>query len=258
MNLLRICSSIFLIIGLCALGYADEHFPFLAQVSKESVNIRAGANTNFEKLDKLSKGAEVVVLGKKFDWYKVQLPSTSKAYIRADYLKMNQNSVAELMGDKVHIRALPNSDSTSLGMIKKGELVRVVAQTNGWWQIDPPASTFGWVREDFLTVKSASVDASLIKQPLRLQEQIPVGKAPMVKASALNTVEVKGRLKALAEPKANIRYELFIDGKTTYYVQSIPSIDRFKGAVVLIKGFVISDQSYDYPVLRVLSISLLL
>ena len=72
MKFFQICSSVLLLIGLCALGYADEHFPFLAQVSKESVNIRAGANTNFEKLDKLNLGAEIVVLGKTFTWYKVQ------------------------------------------------------------------------------------------------------------------------------------------------------------------------------------------
>ncbi|MEI7999118.1 MAG: SH3 domain-containing protein, partial [Candidatus Omnitrophota bacterium] len=135
---LRICSSVFLIIALQAIGYADEHFPFLAQVAKESVNIRSGANTNFEKLDKLNRGSEVVVLGKSFDWYKVQLPRTSKAYIRADYLKIRQDSIADLTGDKVNIRALPNSNSTSLGVIKKGEFLKTIVLTNGWWQVEPP------------------------------------------------------------------------------------------------------------------------
>jgi N-acetylmuramoyl-L-alanine amidase len=150
MKLLRICSSVFLIIGLCAIGYAGEHFPFPAQITKESVNIRAGANANFEKVDKVSKGIEIVILGKSFDWYKVQLPKTAKAYIRADYLKLNQNSMAELIGDKVNIRAAANSESTSLGVIQKGDLVKVITQTNGWWQIEPPVQATGWIQQDFL------------------------------------------------------------------------------------------------------------
>ncbi|MBF0489775.1 MAG: SH3 domain-containing protein [Candidatus Omnitrophica bacterium] len=251
MKSLRICSFVFLIIGLAALGYADEHFPFQAQVSKESVNIRAGANTNFEKLDKLNRGAELIVLGKSFDWYKVQLPITAKAYIRADYLKINQNLVGELIGDKVNVRAAPNSESTSLGMIKKGTLLRLIAQINGWWQIEPPASAMGWVRQDFLSVKSSTVDSSIIRKSLHLEE---------TNNKSLATIEIKGRLKQIVEPKADMRYELNVDGKIVYYVQSVPSLDRFKGATVLIKGFVKSDSShpYNYPILRVISISLLL
>ena len=42
-----ICSSVFLAFAFLTPGYADEHFPFLAEVSKESVNVRAGPNTNF-------------------------------------------------------------------------------------------------------------------------------------------------------------------------------------------------------------------
>ncbi len=233
-------------IGLSALGYADEHFPFLAQVSKESVNIRSGANTNFEKLDKLSKGAEVIVLGKAFDWYKVQLPSTTKAFVRADYVKINQNSNGQILGDKVHIRAAPNSESTSLGIIKQGEPVKTVAQVNGWWQIEPPTQAVGWIRQDFLSLKSTKIET---KTPVEHKEN---------KAPAVTTVDVKGKLTALALPKGDLRYELLVDGKVVYYIRSTPNLDHFKGATVLIKGIVTSDQSNDHPVLRVVNISLLL
>jgi uncharacterized protein YgiM (DUF1202 family) len=249
MKFFQICSSVFLIIGLWTVGYADEHFPFLAQVSKESVNIRAGANTNFEKLAKLSQGTEVIVLAKKFDWYKVQLPITAKTYIRADYLKINQNAIAEVIGDKVNIRATANSDGTSIGMAHKGELVKIITQTNGWWQIEAPSEAVGWIRQDFISLKSKTATPRGV---LRLEEQ--------VKSKNVVTVEVKGKLMPLAESKDNLRYKFVTNNQTAYYVQNIPNIDRFKGATVLIKGVILSDShhSYDYPVLRVVSISLLL
>ena len=253
MNISRICSSVFLILGLYTQGYADEQFPFLAQVSKESVNIRAGANTNFEVIDKLKLGSQIVVLSKSYDWYKIQLPISSKAFIRADYLLIRSHSVAELLGDKVNIRASANSDSSSLGRLKKGELVKLVKQTNEWWQIEPPLETFGWIREDFISFKSRVVDSSFMREPL-------VFPAQETHKNTFTTTDVKGQLKSLASSEANIRYELMINGKLAYYIQSIPNIDRFKNATVLIKGVVIADPDhrYEYPMLRAINISLLL
>src|SRR5476649_1600829 len=96
------CSSVFLVFAFIAPGYADEHFPFLAEVSKESVNVRAGPNTNFEKVDKLDKGVQVVVLGRSYEWYKVQPLSTTKAYIRSDYLTIKPGEdTAQVLGDNV-------------------------------------------------------------------------------------------------------------------------------------------------------------
>ena len=81
-------------------GFADEHFPFLAEVSKESVNVRAGPNTNFEKIDKLNKATQVVVLGRSYEWYKVQPLPTTKAYIRSDYLNIERTGLADVAGGK--------------------------------------------------------------------------------------------------------------------------------------------------------------
>ena len=251
MNIFRICSFVFLIIGLSALGYADEHFPFLAKVSKKSVNVRAGANTNFEKIAQFNEGDDVVVLGKSYDWYKVQLPILTKCYIRADYLKIGSHGRGELIGDNVNIRAMANSDSSSLGILKKGELVKVIAQTKDWWQIEPPAQATGWIRQDFLSVKSLTVDASVIKKPMKVEDV-------KIQEKSLATTDVKGKLVPLAEPKADMRFMLLVNGQTAYYVQTVPHMERFKGAEVMIKGIVITDDRYDHPVLRVINISLLL
>ena len=133
-------------------GFADEHFPFLAEVSKESVNVRAGPNTNFEKVDKLTKDTKVVVLGHRYEWYKVQPMPTTKEYVRSDYVKMTEGSlmIAAVTGDNVNVRARPSSNAATLGEIKKGILVKVVSQTNGWSEISPVAGTAAWIHQDFL------------------------------------------------------------------------------------------------------------
>ncbi|HLD88450.1 MAG TPA: SH3 domain-containing protein [Candidatus Omnitrophota bacterium] len=117
------CSSVFLCL-VFAQGYADEHFPFLGEASKESVHIRAGANINFESLGKLNKGGQVVVTGRHYEWYKVQLPAAASAYVRADYVKDTGNTTGTIMTDKVNVRARSNSESSSLGQMNKGDLVK--------------------------------------------------------------------------------------------------------------------------------------
>ena len=152
------CSSVFLCLAF-AQGYADEHFPFLGEASKGSVHVRAGANINFESLGKLSKGDRVVVTGRHYEWYKVRLPAAASAYVRADYVKDMGNATGTIIADKVNIRARANSESSSLGQMNKGDLVKFVehvqvppqaGQVNGWWKIKPPASAEGWVHADLI------------------------------------------------------------------------------------------------------------
>ncbi len=168
-RLFLICSSVILFYTLSVQGYADEHFPFLGEVSKESVNVRAGANTNFEKIDKLSHGDQVVVLGHQYEWYKIQLPTTAKAFIRADYVQMKEGSIAVVIGDKVNVRALANSDAASLGQITKGRFVKVLEQANGWCRIEGSAGTVAWVHQDFVIMKSPIVPTDMIAQELQFE-----------------------------------------------------------------------------------------
>ncbi|MBF0511915.1 MAG: SH3 domain-containing protein, partial [Candidatus Omnitrophica bacterium] len=142
------CSSVFLAFAFMAEGFADEHFPFLAQVVKESVNVRAGPNTNFEKIDKLTKGAEVVVLGRSYEWYKIQPLPTTKLYIRSDYLKIKEGQdIAIVMGDKVNVRAGASSTSSALGQVRQGTMVTVLEDNQGWARIGPVRSTVDWVHQ---------------------------------------------------------------------------------------------------------------
>src|SRR5580698_8781060 len=107
-----LCSIVFLVFAFLTPGFADEHFPFLAVVSRESVNVRAGPNTNFEKIDKLNQGTQVVVLGRSFEWYEIQPLPTTNVYIRSDYLKLAEGgTIARVIGDNVNVRCRASSDA---------------------------------------------------------------------------------------------------------------------------------------------------
>ena len=72
----------------------------------------------------------MVVLGRSYEWYKIQPLSTTKAYIRSDYLKIKEGeALAVVLGDNVNVRCSASSDAASLGEVKKGTLVKVLEQS---------------------------------------------------------------------------------------------------------------------------------
>ena len=256
------CSSVFLIFAFIAPGFADEHFPFLAEVSKESVNVRAGPNTNFEKVDKLSKGSRVLVLGRLYEWYKIQPLSTTKAYIRSDYLKIKEGeAIALVLGDNVNVRCRASSDAASLGEVKKGTLVKILEQSHGWCRLEPVAGTAVWIHQDFLTEISTDVTASLLIPTIHVTAAEPLIKDTPKRKIIVDTVSLQGKLQALPQAlSADVHYEIVIDDKNIYYIKDIPKISNFANMVVDVEGSVIADpqEKSTYPLVHINKIALVL
>ena len=273
-KILTICSSVFLIFAFIAPGFADEHFPFLAQVIKESVNVRAGPNTNFEKIDKLNKGSRVVVLGRNYEWYKIQPLSTTKAYIRSDYLNIIKGEgLALVLGDNVNVRCSANSGAASLGEVKKGTLVRVLKEAGetgkapktgnlGWIRLAPLAGTAAWIHQDFLKEISADVPDSLLIQTIqRSSAVIPKDSLAPPSTGVSPWVSMRGTLEALVGPiEGDVHYEIVLDNKSVFYLQDISQISFFCNTLVDVEGAIIPDpqKKFMHPLLRINKIALVL
>ena len=141
----------------CSPFSAAEDFPFLAEINTDSVNIRAGQNTNYEILIQVDKAAQLVVVDKKLDWYKVKLPDSAKSYISTKYVKNLHSGIGEVLGSNVHIRAGTMPNSSSLGKLNKGDKIRILDKANDWYIIESVEGTYGWVTEKFVTFKSKNI-----------------------------------------------------------------------------------------------------
>ena len=229
------------------LGFADEHFPFSGEIKRGPVNVRAGANPNFESVAKLVQGAQVVVLGKSYQWYKIQLPSTAMAFIRADYLVERGGGVGVLTGDKVNVRAKPNSESSVLGQLRKGDSVKLLEKMNNWYKVEPPAGTVGWVHADFVRAKALQVPD--LRKPL-IAGVIPT---PVV-------VHEQGYLLPLTgAADVDVHYQIVVNGKPAYYVQDAPHLEHFSHTQVNFEGSLVpGGKTTACPVLRIKKITLIL
>ena len=259
-----ICIIIFLS---TAHAYADQAMPFLAEVKVENVNLRAGQSTNFENLERLTKGEQLVVVDKSFSWYKVKLPLTAKAFVSSSLVNMVRGEVGEIKGNRVNVRAQPKLDATVLGQLSKGTLVRVVEIIDGgWYRIDPPDQTYGWLLAEYVTFLSNAIPPPhLVEAPSRniyrqKKNPEPVAEQTVSLQPQVNLVVVQGVVEDLGQgsPSPDIRHKIQVD-KTVYCLKGYRSIlDAFLHNRVKIEGKLEPQGHSPYPVILVTKISLVL
>jgi uncharacterized protein YgiM (DUF1202 family) len=162
---------------------AQEHsFPYLGQVIGDQINVRAGQSSNFERLLRLDKGDSVVVLGSEFSWLKIRLPHTVDVYVSSKYMQMVDASHAQVIGDRLNVRAKPDTNSAILGQLEKSDIVNVRESTGEWLRIEPTSKTFGWIAGEF--VKFTSRDISQVEMNVGTSPK----EAPLPVAEVIATV----------------------------------------------------------------------
>jgi uncharacterized protein YraI len=238
---------LFVSLGLFSLSSAfaqQEIFPFLAQVTTDSVNVRAGQSANFETLCQLSRGEDVVVVGRSYKWYEIQLPLNARAFISDKYVTLLSGGEGEINAGGVNVRAGTSIQSTIVGQLDKGSRVRILGKQEGWYRIEPSPSIHGWVADQFLAFKSRDVGiekreaAPLPAQPFSEQKQEAVNVLPVVPAHK-KIVSATGYLRPCrnSDKTAAASYELVIDNQPAYDVRGVQHIlDEFAYATVTIEG----------------------
>lgn len=129
---------------------AHAAFPFKGRVTGKDINIRADSTVTAEKICTVSNGDPLEVAAQLYEWYKVRLPKTAPAFVRADLLEAIDAQTARISKQNVNIRLKPSESSSIVGKAKSGEVVRIIELQNGWYRIEPTSNTFGWINRSFV------------------------------------------------------------------------------------------------------------
>ena len=125
----------------------EIEYPFCGRSTGSSLNVRSGPNLNFEILTKLYKSEQVLVFGKKLDWYEIELPVHGACFISKNFVDKEKGMIT---GKRVNIRAGAGLNYSILGQLNEDDLVEVVDEVNGWCMIRPPKKVRGWVHSDYI------------------------------------------------------------------------------------------------------------
>ena len=211
---MKYIKSLLVMLSLFALttAYAQEEvkekFPKIGHVKNDGVAVRSGDNVNFESLCVMSKSDSVKVIDRRYSWLKILLPRKAFLYINKDYVDLtsDEKGVGIVNASNVNLRAGAGTRYSIVGQVSKPEKISIVSEDNGWYKIEPPYGTTGWIYSDQIALAEESETKTLetkeVKQEPRQeakQEPKEIKKTAEVKPEPVKPAPVK------PAPSSNMR-----------------------------------------------------
>jgi uncharacterized protein YgiM (DUF1202 family) len=158
--------SVFFVLSLIAVGYAAPQTaapaknnasqpapaaksfkPFTGKVSANKVRIRAKADLESHIIRQVNKNDLLLVVGEEGDFYAVEPPKDTKAYVFRSYVL---DDLVE--ANRVNVRLEPHVDAPIIGQLQAGDRVhgQVCPLNHKWLEIGAPKGTRFYVSKEFL------------------------------------------------------------------------------------------------------------
>ena len=152
-----ILSLLHLSIGTATGQINSARFPYVAEITGDNVNIRAGADLNFEVICQAQMGDKVTVYKRNRDWYAIEPPPGCSFYVAKEYIsKVNSRGLIRV--DDLNVRAGPGANYSILGQINRNDSVNIVGVKGKWYKIKPPSKFRVWINGAYLKYYSSLKD----------------------------------------------------------------------------------------------------
>jgi hypothetical protein len=121
--------------------------PFTGKVKRKKVRLRSNADLESRVVKELNLGELLIVNGKKGDFYSVEPPAGTKAYVFRSFVL---DGVVE--GNRVNVRLEPSLDAPVIGHLNNGDHIKgaISSLNNKWYEISPPSGTRFYVAKEFI------------------------------------------------------------------------------------------------------------
>jgi uncharacterized protein YgiM (DUF1202 family) len=152
-------------------------FQFIGQVHAENVFLRSGPGENHYATMRLNKGAELTVMGMKFDWLKVLPPEGSYSLIAKQFVQRADGAKTGIVtAANVRVRAAGNASNLKTMVqcqLSQGDEVTILGEEDSYYQIKPPADAYLFVNEKFVTPLRQINVAPIAKQDRQTGNIVP-------------------------------------------------------------------------------------
>lgn len=152
-------------------------------INADNVYVRSGAGDNYYPTMKLNKGANVVVIGEKFDWLKIVPPEGSFSYVGKHFVDKTGPNTGTVNRAQVNVRAgstLNAIKTTVQGQLQPGQQVTILDEVDEYFKIAPPPDAALYVKKDLVDVLRVMPQVADAEQ--QQQQQASKPEAPMPSA----------------------------------------------------------------------------
>ncbi|MBA3468229.1 MAG: SH3 domain-containing protein [Herpetosiphonaceae bacterium] len=204
-------------------------------VSAELANLRNGPGTEFDRLDKLQNGSQLEVLSRHADWVEVRTEGGQTGWLAIDVLDLDEETIAALpepaalptppparvatiSQESLNLRDGPGTDYISLVKLSSGLEVSLVAQYEGWYQVETPDGNVGWVSAEYLGMLPGVPERITVAESIPSSNPALVGYATdegvNLRSGPSTKFESLGKLSNGAELSLLARHESWIKVET--------------------------------------------
>ena len=117
------------------------------KVKTDRVNLRARPAYESEVVCQAQTGDLLIPLAEQGEWRGVRPPATAPVWIHSAFVTNEQ------ITSRLNVRGGPGINFSSLGVLLKGDAVKVRLTRGDWLQIEAPTSTVLWVHKDYVTAQ---------------------------------------------------------------------------------------------------------
>jgi len=198
---------------------AEAHFPpFTGRIRANKVRMRVQPDMESRVIQELSSNQLVMVVGEKGDFYAVEPPAGTKAYIFRSFVL---DGVVE--GERVNVRLEPSLDSPVIGHLNTGDRIRgkISLLNNKWYEIFPPAGSHFFIAKEYVdSIGGPEVKLKMDKRRLEAMQTLDMAllltQSEMQKPfREIDLIGIKGCYQTLFKEYADFP-ELCIRGKESF------------------------------------------
>lgn len=122
--------------------------PFTGKVSANKVRIRAKPDLESHIIRQVNKNELVLVVGEEGDFYCIEPPTGTKAYIFRSYALDNV-----IEANRVNVRLEPHADAPIIGQLEAGTKIssQVCPLNHKWLELPVPAGVHFYISKEFIT-----------------------------------------------------------------------------------------------------------
>ncbi len=135
----------------------NSKFQAIGSINSNAVYVRSGASENDYATAKLDKGAQVTVVGERFNWLKIQPPEGTFCYVAQAYVNKAGNGSIGVVTSTLNVRvgSTLNPLKTKIaGRLEPGQRVEIIGEQDEYFKIKPPADVFVYVNKNFVDLVS--------------------------------------------------------------------------------------------------------
>lgn len=142
--------------------------PFTGKIKGKKVRLRIQPDLDGQVIKELNKNELISIIGEKNEFWAVEPPPETKAYVFRSYILDN---VVE--GNRVNVRLKPDLEAPIIGHLNAGERIDGVisALNNKWYEIPPPSNSRFYIAKDFIeNIGGPEVKAQIDKRKQAVEQ----------------------------------------------------------------------------------------